>query len=218
MSFWTAIKIFFARLGISLYMRFRIYSFWSKLYRLLFEGRYRNIEISTYQTFADLEKFTRKLVWTADTWQQLFDAVSLPQKVEYIGNWQIGDKRVGDCDEFAIYITAAINKSIVDGVLLDMSYDIRQALFFTVMWMDADGVMGGHNVSLLALDDPFIRQYLYMDYGMPRKQFDGEYWIPFNSIDEVAEAVRLRYAGTGNTSLGWAIHSGDMKFMTASWS
>jgi hypothetical protein len=191
---WRRIKIFFGRLGTYLYLSLGIYGLWSRLYRAVAEWRYRNLEISTYDSYESLVAAVRKLIWKADSWEQLWDAVSLPQRVEYVLNWQ-ADKRVGDCDEFAIYQVAALNKSLKTGKFIG-DFDLEWAAMLTVTWVDKDGKYGGHNVCLLVKDLEYSSGYAYMDYGMPSKTR--------NTIREVVIDVLNRYAPAGDLLI-WGV-------------
>lgn len=154
---------------------------WS--YRYAFEKKYLSYPVREYHSLADLVKFVQTLEWVADSWEQLFDAISYPEKVEYVGYY--GDKKVGDCDEFAVYLAAAINKS--------PALPVGRAQLLTVIWVDAKNKPGGHNVCLLRSKDD---HWGYMDYGPPRY---------YTSLREVVDAVVARYGKDGAECCGWAV-------------
>jgi hypothetical protein len=199
---WRKIKIFFGRVGTYLYLSSGLYGLWSRIYRTLFEYRYRNLQLTTYERYEDLVAAVRKLIWKADSWQQLWDAISRPQRVEYVLNWQV-DKRVGDCDEFAIYEVATLNKSLKEGVFIG-DFDLEWAALLTVTWVDKAGKYGGHNVCLLIKDLEYSSGYAYMDYGMPSRTR--------NTIREVVIDVLNRYAPEGDL-LMWGVSSEDLRPM-----
>jgi hypothetical protein len=196
-SLWTKIKLFFGIIGIYLYLRLSLYGAWSWTYRTLFEWKYRNIKLSTFDRYEGLLAVTRKLIWTADTWRQLGDAISRPERVEYVARWSI-NKRVGDCDEFAIYNVATLNKSLRERVFVG-DLDLEAAYLLTVTWMKKDGGYGGHNVALLVKSD---QGYQYMDYGIPSKTR--------NSVREIAMDVVNRYA-SGGTLLLYGIQTENLR-------
>ncbi len=202
MNTWTKIKLYVGIAWTWFYMSIGYYGAWSRLYRFFWEFKYRNLELSTYASYEELLAVTRKLIWTADTWQQLFDAISRPEKVEYIAKWGI-EKRVGDCDEFAIYNVATLNKSLREGKFIG-DFELEGALLMSVMWMDKDGNYGGHNVALLLKDLEYSQGYAYMDYGMPS--------ATKNTVREVVQLVLDRYA-PGGTLLTYAVQTEDLKIV-----
>jgi hypothetical protein len=194
-----SLKVFFGKVGVWLYYTLRISAFWSHLYRLLFEFPYRNIQISTYASYEALLEVTSKLIWTADGAKQLWDATSSPQWVEYVAKWR-ADKHVGDCDEFAVYNAAALNKSLREKKFTG-DPDLVGAHMMTVMWVDADGVWGGHNVALLVKDHELNMAYSYMDYDMPSE--------PRLTVREVVQDILDHYV-PGASLIGYAIHSENL--------
>jgi hypothetical protein len=135
----------------------------------------------------DLVAFIHKLIWVADSWQQLWDAFSYPGKVQWIGTE--GDRRVGDCDEFAIYSATAILKANAAGYLKEY----RNPRILTACWMDSKGKLGGHNVCLLERDGGVA----YMDYGDP---------IHFDTLQDLVASVIARYTREENGAcIGWGV-------------
>jgi len=171
--------IFFCRLGTVLYLRLRICQAKSWLYRRLFERKYQNIQVPAYQNMDDLVAFICRLIWTADSWAQLFDAFSYPGKIQYVGTE--GDRRIGDCDEFALYCATAIANS---------NLEYKNPRILTVAYMQRDGTLGGHNVCLLERDGG----YAYMDYGRPHH---------YATVRETVQGVLDRYGNEGTVCLGW---------------
>lgn len=104
------------------------------------------------------------------------------------------DWTTSQCDEFAIYLTAAIEKSLAAGQMTEMN--IREPRFFTVTWMERSGAAEGHNVCLLQRpqkDGTVL--YSYMDYGMPSEP-------PLATPAQVAVLIASRYAGWSTTGHG----------------
>lgn len=206
----TKIKIILGRIGMFLHMQIRWYSFWSKLYRFIYERDYENVPLTRYSSMRELVSAVRQMQWTADTWKELYDAISSPQKVEYIlqhGRQYDGKKLVGDCDEFAIYEANVIAASIKDWKWIDGWDNPRLMSICWVSETDARNVgFGGHNVCLLrkvgGFDDG---KWCYMDYGYPSK--------PRDTIREVVTDIIYRYAGYQAVCIGWSIHTPDLKFV-----
>ena len=105
---------------------------------------------------------------------------------------------VHNCDEFGVYQAAVVNNELADQPQWS-SMGLTGASLLTVMWCKTGdevgrfGGLNGHNVCLLTYDDG---QFAYMDYGWPSKKRA--------TIQEVADDVRTRYAGTF-LPIGWAV-------------
>lgn len=187
----NAIKIFFFRLGTFLMLFFRLYQVNSWLYRWTFRRKYLKYPVSTYSSFDELAAFIKTLEWIKDGWQQRGDAFDYPEAVEYIGRY--GDKKIGDCDEFAVYIATALQKS-VDAKQMSGVDRIR---ILTVTWIGADGKGGGHNVCLMHFPDVSLpgRSYGYMDYSLPHS---------YPSVPETVKGVVEHYS-PGGTCTGYGV-------------
>lgn len=204
------IKRFFVNLGFYLYVQLRIYKYWSKLYRLIWERKYRNVALPVYHDIQQLVNFISTLTWVADGPKELFDAVSSPQKVEWIG--RLGDRKVGDCDEFAIYITNALSLNKEIGTLQPFAgiFPIKEVYFMTVPWAKGrDGKAGGHNVCLIEWALSVGTGFSYMDYGFPS--------LARSTIREVVRDVRVQYAGQDD-QVGYSLHDRDLNVVKVSWS
>lgn len=191
---WLSVLLWF-------YIRSHLYKGWSHLHRFLYDRPYAKTEISTYATLSDLRDWISKQNWVADGWTELFDAVCSPEKVQAVG--QEGDHNIGDCDEFAVYLTAAITKSLNAGLM--QADKIRNPRFLTVCWMNREGKSDGHNVCLLEhVKDDGTVQYAYMDYGMPRP--------PQASPADVAQTVARDYAKKGDVVgiIAWSVSALDL--------
>jgi hypothetical protein len=196
----NALKLFFGRLWFRLFVGFGFYGLWSRLYQWVWLRRYKNITLSTYKTYQDLVNVTKTLKWVADGPKQLWDAFSSPQWVEYVVKWS-ADKRVGDCDEFAIYNANTLNRSVTDKAFTD-DPNFSHAGILTVSWIDKDGHISGHNVALLISEHEFDQMYQYMDYDLPStKQY---------SVRQVVQDILDRYA-PGGELIAYSVMSPDLK-------
>lgn len=193
----TALAVwrFLVRLFVYCYLAGRCYQVWSWSYRWLFERAYMGrLQIQRFTRLEDLADWVAAQQWTADSWTELFDAVSCPEKVQALG--QGGGGKVGDCDEFAIYLTAAIQGSTPNGYLQRYRGDVvAAARFLTVTWMDG-WAPTGHNVCVITWLEARQGGYSYMDYGLPSE--------PFDTVDDLARAVVSRYSQGSGVPLVWA--------------
>jgi hypothetical protein len=214
-------RIFLARLSLYLYFRLYIMCGWSWIYRRTWERRWRYYPLPLYRTMNAVVADVDQMHWTADGWRQLWDAISWPNAVW--GRLRTGNPKVGDCDEFAIFQANVIRNSVRKGCFEPDRPDMKimSTFLLTVCWVDKNGKMSGHNVCLLYRrasaewhgSDPTpgapIDWCGYMDYGQPQ-------W--FDRLESVVTAIRLRYAGPGNQSLGYAVSDpGTLKPLAVYW-
>lgn len=186
------------------YLRLRIYKYWSLLYRRIYERQYDGVPIAVHPDLQALAGFVARQKWQKDSVRELFDAVSSPNTVQ--ARWQ-GHDIVGgnDCDEFAIYLTAATRKSLAYGKM--QNDGVTRSYFFTVTWFEHErglGIPRGHNVCLLEYAaHGRSSQWAYMDYGMPSQLR--------NTIAEVAHDIRSRYSeGAAHWPLVWSVADLDL--------
>ena len=190
-----AVWRFLASIGIWIWLNGRAYQGWSSIHRAIFDRKYRDTEIATYATLKDLAAWIDQQKWVKDGLDSLFDAVCSPQKVQAIG--QTGDHKIGDCDEFGIYLTAAIEKSLATGVM-KADQNVQNPRFFTVTWMEKSGKPDGHNVCLLERPQPNgTVKFSYMDYDLPSEP-------PLDTPAQVAVLIASRYAGWAGPGHGKA--------------
>lgn len=210
------IWLFLCRFWALSFLKLRVYKFWSNVYRWLWESQWSDLKVSTYVTLSLITERARAGWWRADSWKQLFDAVSSPQYVEAVWSGQAPVPTEGfDCDEFAIYLTAAIAKSLENGVMTD---ELQHPRFFTVLWMEKDGwTPRGHNVCLVSRlmprpDGlgvvPTHRQWAFVDYSALSAWCD--------SIDDVAKQVRDAYAKE-STPIGYCVSALDLTPYSVVW-
>lgn len=98
------------------------------------------------------------------------------------------DLVVHNCDDYAIYTSNVLVKSLAAGINLPLS----NPMFFTVMWMTG-WVPGGHNVCIINVP---TGGYAYMDYGMPTGNAD--------TVEGVAKNIVERYA-KGSDIIGFQV-------------
>jgi len=183
-----------SRVSFWFWLRLGGYKTWSQIYRVIWEKEFRDVPLKAYD---NLDQLSAKLQanagkWRADSWKQLYDAVSYPGKAQTVFDGVISPEVGFDCDDFAIYITNVLDLSLVLSKL-----PVAEPRFFTVCWMR--GWKGaGHNVCLVKLPDG---AYAYMDYGVPR----GHEVNPA----AVAALVIANYAA-GADMIGWAISKRDL--------
>lgn len=214
---WIKIKTAVGQFFSFLYL-LAIGRWWWRLYRLLREQRYSTVTLQSYKSFRDLVEILRTCTWTADGWEQLWDTISYPGKVQHVINTQPAGKRsIGDCGAFAVYIANVLEQSATfggfengrfvlepwNGLMLD------RARILTVTWIDKDGNYNGHNVCLIDWYDLNATRhplngadfYSYMDYDYPKG--------PDLDIRGVIERVMKDYA-PGGKCLCWSIHDKDL--------
>lgn len=134
--------------------RLRLYFIWSRIYRLLFEWRYRNkgAYIPIVAKLSDIEDAVSKMQWRPDPWFALWDAVSYPQTA-----WvKLAEgKPAGDCDDISLAIAAAMRRwyaaegrdAIVDG----RASKFELPYMLSVVWLeDGKWFPVGHNVCVFA--------------------------------------------------------------------
>lgn len=193
-------KEFCLKVVIWVTFNLRVYLIWSKLYRIIWERKYSKTQLAKYTNFQDLATFIESLTWTADGFKQLGDAISTPQKVQWIAN-NTTDKKIGDCDEFAIYNATVINDALDNQTFVDRIVPV-DAYCMSVCWLDQSGKFMGHNVCLLEFPNGMYR---YMDYHNPSTSK--------GTIEEIAALVRASFSGIGTKSLGWMVYTDKLKFI-----
>lgn len=200
---WRSVKRFFGVLGVYLYLQLRLYSLWSKLYQNIFQ-RERRAPLQLHSGYSSIVNTLRRgQLYKNDGPMELWDAIGHPEYVQWVLNTEEQAPMGMDCDEHAIYIAAAIKISVAAGVFLDAA--LVDANLLTVTWIDGRGEYGGHNAALLYYRGA-RNTFSYMDYGFPSK---GK-----GSIEEVANDIVARYAGSGASCLAWAIHTPNLKVKT----
>jgi hypothetical protein len=177
--------VFINKVILYLWFVTRLQKLKTLIYRFIWERQYvKSTVIVPATSLKELASRIKPDWWRADSWKQLFDAVSTPEYVQWV--WLHGPQDSGfDCDEYAVYITAVINDSLKKGLLNEVG--IKRAWMTTICWVTEAGGVYGHNVSVLEYNFGGKETYFYMDYGMPSG--------PFNSLRDLAEAVVKLYGG-----------------------
>lgn len=191
---------FFCATVIWLWVNSRGFKLHSSLHRALYDRKYAATPVAVYGSMEEIAAWMRPQLWVQDDWTQLWDAWCTPNKVQAVG--QGGDHNIGDCDEFALYIAAATEKSLALGTMKPGTYVPDSARVLTVMW--TEGVkFGGHNVALLAFKQitDGTTWFAYMDYGLPS--------LKRRTVQEVVEDVRAKYAPK-SLPLGWCVQTHDL--------
>ena len=75
---------------------------WSRVYRRLFEGRYRGTPLPVANSLDEIARALSQLTWVPDDWRRLFDSVSYPE-----ATWA---RRRDDCDGFACLAAALLRR------------------------------------------------------------------------------------------------------------
>lgn len=187
------------------FMAWRGYKVKSWVYRRLWERKYLKSEIVTFPSLEALAEFTKYgSLWKGDSWRAGFDAVSTPGRVQAIfAGAEPAPTEDLDCDDHAIFVVAASNRSLDEGLL--NAEGVMRPRFFTVTWMRTDTwVPTGHNVCLFEVPQGPERfpKWCYMDYGAPSAHVE--------SIHDVARAVMLRYANGPAKLIVWCTQKEDL--------
>lgn len=170
-------RTFLYRLVCFLHLRLGLYCLRSRVYRLLWERKYRDTPVPTVKSLQEIVAMIRGWTWTADSWREGWDAFSYPGAMFV--------RKTGDCDEFAVALCHLFRSNVIPGY--------SNPRICTIQYIKESGAPGGHNVCVL--DRPQGR-VAYMDYHMPED---------YPNLADLAEAVRLKYAGEKSSSLGWGI-------------
>jgi hypothetical protein len=173
------------KFGYKILMHSRYYKIWSKLYRFLFERKYKNYGVKYKQNINDLEKEIMKIKWTADGPKQLWDTVSFPGKGQYfldeINAGQIQPKGSFDCDDFASYTYAAH----------DVSLFLSSKYLLSIGYKKSNGKISGHMVYVFR--DLVTNEYMHLsNWGL----FRG-----FSSIEEIV----LNILSEDKTLIGYSL-------------
>lgn len=205
-----SIKEFFLRLG-SVISLTAIYMWWSRLYRIIWEFKYRDVPVKAYRTIEELAGVMENCLYVSDGPKQLGDAISYPGTVQHLIDINAG---IGDCDEFAIYIANALEKSSTYGGFENGRFTLAPykglvvdtAKLLTLGWLEKDyNTYEGHNVCLISWTDG---TYSYMDYGLPS--------TPCKDLSCVLAEILAEYA-PGGKLLSWSIHDQNLNFQEVHW-
>jgi hypothetical protein len=104
-------KLFFARLfyPVAIFWWPR----WSKVYRFLFQRKYKNIVLQTGLSYSEANEKVNTLNWRPDKARELWDSCSSPQWVQYCIDTKVltGVQPEGplDCDDFAVWLANVVD-------------------------------------------------------------------------------------------------------------
>ena len=188
-------KLFLCKIGFHIVISSGLYYLWSRLFRFLFERKYKNTELTKFNYLQELEKALSEMIWTQDLIGGIVDVISSPQKVEYI--WKNKDKKVGDCDDFAIYASNRLEEMKFRKVSKFKPY------LMTINWLDKDNKFHGHNICLFF--NPATKKW-----GHIGNWFSGKAQMGFGS----PVAIALWFAeqgGVGGRLIGYSVVSSNLK-------
>lgn len=197
--------LFLCRLGVWLYFRLHLYRAWSNLYRLIWEQEFKGKPLHSFKSLEEVGEYMRLKAgdWRADSWKQLGDAVSYPQKAQAVFDRAVPVPEAGlDCDEFAIFLTAVLQQSVSDGTFTGPEAPVPR--FFTVMWLEG-WKPAGHNVCLVRHKG----HYAYMDYGQPVGHED--------TIQSLAESISVRYGAPDAVLISHVVQDAALKPLEVNW-
>lgn len=152
-----------------------------------FEGDYGSFALPVYSSYAEIKTDLDRLPYRKDLY---VNHISHPERVRYFIEHPEEASDSLDCDEFAIYICAAILR----GQAHQAFRDVRRVSLLSVGYRKTDGEATGHNVCLIERRDGTCG---YMDYDLPRF---------YDSIEKTVAAVVRQYA-PGGVGLAWALSS-----------
>jgi len=168
---------------------------WSRVYRWACEDCYRDYPVQAPESIEALARTIEGCEWTADGIRQIWDAWSYPGLVQWRIDHQV--KEIGDCDEFAGYVVAAIHEALAAGH--DLRWGGQQVLgahVLTTVWRRG---WGGHAVALLELAGG---ELTCMDYGLP--------WGRFKTPADAALQVARNYSAQAEV-LAWALYDSELR-------
>jgi hypothetical protein len=207
------VKKFLLKICAWFALKCRLYYFWSRVYRFLYERKYKNVQLPYYGHLKDLEKVLGEMIWIEDDWTMLWDAISTPQATYQRHVDRQDDEDAGDCDDISLF---AANRIYDRGSILrsdndEDSYLVKVGLL-SCPWISAKGKAGGHNVCAF--------QYMELKTGVAQwahvsNWHNGKIQWGFNSLYDVVSAVVGRKKCT---SLGWAFASINLKLQEYHWS
>ena len=197
-------KLWIMKRLVWLALKCKLYFYWSKIYRFLFERGYRHTKLPSVLSILQLTRILRDMKWKADMWFMLGDVISTPEAA--YGRY-IHDEYPGDCDEFGILAVNRINNMIARKV--DVS--IVDANLLTCVWMTKDKKIKGHNVCVYSFvnnDDP--DKGAYIRYKYIGNWFNGHPSLQFNSVEECVQDILTRKRGV---LIGWSMVNESFKLL-----
>ena len=167
---------------------------WSRVYRFLFNRKYKNVVVPRNLSYIRADEEMRKLKWSADKLLQLWDVVGGPRWVQHCMN-RINEghpQPIGalDCDEYACWAAHAIHPKYMP-------------LLFCFCWYDTrDDKIHGHAMCWVKNKDG---KYFHLgNWGMRG---------PYTNLNDACLEI-MNYCGAGSKPIGWALLDKDLKVQT----
>lgn len=187
-------KKFFLKILVWFALKCRLYYVWSKIYRFLYERKYRHVVLPKLNSIEEVEDLIGNISWRKDKWYMLWDAISIPQAA--YGRY-LDKKAGGDCDDISILAVHLIE----DLIKRRKVQNFLQVGLLSVPWLDMSNKVGGHNVCIIKykMDDKLYYGHI-SNWNMGRVR-----WA-FTSKEAVVDEIPR-----GGTTLGWAIADKNLK-------
>ena len=164
---------------------------WSRVYRFLFNRKYKNVVVPRNLSYIRADEEMRKLKWSADKLLQLWDVVGSPRWVQHCMN-RINEgppQPIGalDCDEYSCWAAHAIHPKYMP-------------LLFCFCWYDTrDDKIHGHAMCWVKNKDG---KYFHLgNWGMRG---------PYTNLNDACLEI-MNYCGAGSKPVGWALLDKDLK-------
>ena len=171
----------------------RLYYAWSRMYRWLWQRRYKDVVIPSYTTLDGIASVVARMRWRADGWRELWDAISDPRATwSYHVNDLGKEGPANDCDDISMWAVDRIQQAVDAGAL----NEVDEVGMLSVPWLD-DGEAGGHNVCVVCMFDGWRHMSNW---------HNGKLIGPFDDLQDVTRDVLA-----GRKSLGWAYCSSKLK-------
>jgi hypothetical protein len=167
------------------------WSYWSKIYRVLYHSKYNKVVMPTNLTLTEVENNLKRLRWSPDTWKELWDACGSPQRVQSELNDLAGGKpwpyMQMDCDDFAIWAANVIDKNFYPRI-------------YTFSWISQDDQIQGHAMCLCRSSNG--------------KLFHMGNWgtsAPFFNLKDACQNILLRT--NAKEALCWGLFDKDLNLL-----
>jgi hypothetical protein len=176
----------------------RWFKYWSKLYRFMFEKKYKKNTVEKVPKLETIHNKIKHLKWQPDGFKELYDVCRNPEYGQYlINNHTLGlepPKGAFDCDDFASYCSAAFNPRDKN--------DIGKILTVTYIDETKKLKVGGHVV--FCVYHGFEKKYSVLsNWGLELKKY--------NTIAEVVDYVLV-----GRQLIGYAFYNNNLDLLSVS--
>lgn len=199
-------------------LRCRLYYFWSRVYRWIWERGYSKIP-GFATDYGIVEKIAGEMRWRRDTWLMLWDAISKPE-----ATYQrfIDGKDAGDCDDIALFaIERLYDQASRNGRILRstgrasfLSCDLGSFGLLSVPFL-LKGKLAGHNVGVFRHRVSDRWEWCHVS-----NWYAGQIRFGFPSLEAVVEDVLSGEYGSFDPkaeSLGWAYADLDLRLRRYRW-